>query len=100
MTPLLKKLFIALGVIAVLALGYFVFLSTSTPDEDPLSATGVMGDATALEAQELLVQLQKLRSVDVNASFFTDERFATFVDIRQQIVDEPTGRTNPFGNTQ
>ncbi|MBX2866377.1 hypothetical protein KTR10_00220 [Candidatus Kaiserbacteria bacterium] len=100
MTPLLKKLFIVLGVVAVLALAYFVYLNLDTTDEEPLSVTGVEGDAAALEAQELLVRLQRLRSVNVDGAFFSDERFSTLVDIRQQIVDESTGRINPFGSVQ
>jgi len=99
MTPLLRKLFIALGVVAVLALAYFVFLRTDTT-EDPLTSTGVMGDQAALEAQELLVRLQRLRGVDIDEEFFRDERFDGLVDMRQQIIDEGTGRTNPFGSTQ
>ena len=99
MTPLLKKLFIVLGVVAVGAVGYFVYLNLGSTEE-PLTTTGVMGDATELQAQELLVRLQRLRSVDIDGSIFADERFSTFVDIRQVIVDESTGRANPFDTAQ
>lgn len=93
MSPLLKNLLIALGLAVLVWLGYILFVKGS--DDLVTSTNGIENDAVR-DGQELLVLLQQVRSVNLKGEVLEDARFQSLVDFRQDIVDEPKGRTNPF----
>lgn len=83
---------IALVVIAAFV-AYIIFF---TPERSaPLSVTAVSGAESAVE-QELLTLLLELRSITLDESIFSDDRFRALKDLSQDIVTEPIGRPNPF----
>jgi len=90
MTNLLKNLLFALGFAAILFLGYKVFFSAS--DDEIVRAPG----QGQLQTQEFLIRLQNIRNIKIDNSLFSDVRFASLVDFRQEIIDVPAGRENPF----
>jgi hypothetical protein len=97
MSNLLKNLLIALVLAVVLFLGYNLFLA----EDDETSLSSATGESQAArETQAFLVRLQSLRAVDINTNVFTDSTFRSLTDFRQEIVDEPTGRANPFAPVQ
>jgi hypothetical protein len=78
----------------VVALGYFLFFNDS---EEALLTNGISGAQQAeLETQALLAQLQDLQKIKIDQSIFSDPRFMSLEDFRQQLTDEATGRLNPF----
>lgn len=94
MTPLLKNLLIALALAVVLWLGYQFFLSQ---DDVVLESEGDLATTEASRnTQEFLLRLQQLRDLEFDQSLFTDGRFRSLVDHRQDIIEEPVGRPNPF----
>ena len=94
MSGLTKNLILAVAIAAVLWIGYLSFFS---PDEDDLlSADALVINEAVIEAQRFLGDINKLDKVSFENSLLTDERFESLVDFRNEIADEPTGRTNPF----
>lgn len=95
MSPLLKKIAIGVGVLAVLYFGYTTLFSTGT--EDALITATPNG---APETQAFLLRLEKLKQIKTDTALFDDERFISLEDRRQTIPDEATGRVNPFAPAQ
>lgn len=94
MSGLLKNLFFALGLALILWLGYVVFIQEDSPS---LSAENSLVTSQAVrDSQEFLATLQQLRTIEIDESFFSSPEFSSLVDHRQDIVDEPYGRENPF----
>lgn len=85
-----RTMFMALGAVLLLALGYFFFFnSASTPD----LSTGTAASPTEL----FFANLQsELTPISFDTGLFSDTRFNALVDIRTAITDEAKGRQDPF----
>lgn len=94
MSSLLKNILLALGLALILWLGYRIFFATD--DAALTENNSLIASEAARDTQEFLTRLQQLRNIKLDATIFADDRFRSFVDHRQEIVDEPVGRTNPF----
>lgn len=94
MSSLLKNLLLALGLAALLWIGYLVFIEK---DEALVESSNSQSASKAvLQGQEFLARLQELKRIDIDGSIFTDPRFNSLQNFRQGIGEEPTGRDNPF----
>ncbi len=89
-SPLLQK--IILSTLVISGIGYVLF-NTFTGD---LPAEGV--PVVELVGQEVLILADQLESVNINKTIFSSPLFTSLSDISVQIVEEPTGRSNPFAN--
>jgi hypothetical protein len=99
MSPLIKKVLIAFVIAIVIVGGYMLFFGGS--DDAPLASSAAAADSeAAVESQKFLVRLQELQRIKLDGSVLSDPRFASLVNFTQPIVDEPTGRTNPFAPVQ
>ncbi len=87
-----QSVFIALGLIAVLYVGYEFFLAPS--DEPALSVSAVQG--TNASDQELVSLLLELKAITLTDAIFSDEVFQSLQDFSKDLVSEPVGRPNPF----
>ena len=94
MSSLLKNILFAVGLAAILWLGYKLFFAADEAQLSTLNAN-VLSQASR-DTQEFLRMLQQLRDIKLNQELFDDARFQTFVNHRQAIVPEPVGRQNPF----
>ena len=94
MSSLSKNLLFALGLSLILWLGYTVFLK----DDGAVvsSQKSIASSEATLEAQNFLAKLRRLQEIDLDGSLFNDSSFASLVNFRQDLVEEPTGRENPF----
>lgn len=93
MSGLLKNLLIAFGIAVLLWVGYMVFIQR---DDQLVTSSDPASSQAALESQEFLRLLQLLESVRVDGAIFSDQRFRSLIDLRQEIPGEPVGRENPF----
>lgn len=91
MSNLLKNLLFALGLAALLLLGYMAFMRDSDTSE-----TGVESQEIERDTQELLAKTQLLNSFQIDGSFFSDQKFLSLVDYRIELIQETIGRENPF----
>lgn len=94
MSPLIKNALIATIAAVALWFGYQMFIA----NDDPLlvSSNTTATSQAARDAQQFLVRLQQLNAIEFDRSVFEDVRFRSLVDLRQVVLDEPVGRTNPF----
>ena len=96
MTPLLKKLIIALGVLIVLFGAYLFSVKYNTsPDTD----NNALNDVALTQASEkILTDMQKIEAIDIEESkkIFINKKFTTLVDTRVRVPEAKSGRTNPF----
>lgn len=101
MTPLLKKLLIALG-IALVIFGA-VFLSRQFGTDTSVSFDSTMpseGGDVSTQSALVLANTQKINSLKIDQSFFTSQAFRSLVDNRVQLTPIPSGRENPFVSVQ
>jgi hypothetical protein len=91
MSPLLKNLIIALGLAAIAWLGYTLFIAGG----EDAGTVYVTSEATR-DAQEFLTKLDQLQAISLDDSLFSDNRFKSLIDLRQDVVPEDAGRPNPF----
>ena len=92
-----KTYLIALAVVLVGGLAYMYFRGddASTGSEltyDDTSST----DASFTEGQEILSQLDELRRLKIDKTFFDNSVFKSLVDQRPATTSEPIGRSDPF----
>lgn len=92
MSPLIRNLAFAFGLALILWLGYMLFFRES----DELVTTEGSTSAVALEGQAFLKTLSEVQAIQLNGEILDDPRFEILVDLRQDVVDEPVGRKNPF----
>lgn len=94
MSKLLKNIIFAGGFALILWLGYVVFIRDSDP---ALTASNAQVNNQAVrDAQDFLMKLQQLRTIELEGALFSDPRFNSLIDLRQEVTAEPVGRTNPF----
>jgi hypothetical protein len=94
MSYLIKKLLIALLITLIVGAGAYFFIGQG-PQGDPLL---IDSDERVLKlkSEEVLVNTKKIRTLDIKSEFFSEPRFTSLKDTRVQLVDIPTGRSNPF----
>lgn len=93
MSPLLKKILLGIGIVAVLFVLYRVFFGG--PEEAPLSSETPSG-LPAEQGGDLLSLLLELKSITLGDAIFADAAFQTLQDFTVKLAPEPIGRRNPF----
>ena len=97
MSPLLNKLLIVLGISIVAFGAYYFYVSMSS--SDPASNTvGVVTDGgdLAQTSEKIYTDLNKIRTITIGESLFSDKRFTSLTDTRVTLGEVATGRPNPF----
>lgn len=99
MSQLLKIIVIIIGIGALLFFGYQAVTGTNTTDDALLTSGGPKTiDEVEQETEALLSRLSELQRYDVTGTIFSSAVFTSLYDFRVELVDEPTGRTNPFAS--
>lgn len=88
-----KNILIAAIIIIAAFVAYSLFF---TGGEDATLVAEEVDAAEQVVEQELIGLLLELRSIRLNTSLFSDERFQSLKDFSQDVVQEPVGRVNPF----
>ena len=92
---MLKNILIILFLVAIVAVGAYLHLQTDIT-ESLLSSDNVVSSDDLLEAKDFLQRFQAFKSVQLDDSIFTDNRFGSLVDFRQPIIPTAIGRPNPY----
>ncbi len=95
MNSTLQNIFIILGIIAIGALGYYLFIQNN----DISLQNAEIDNQAAAETSVFLQRLNELKLVRFDGVIFTDERFISLVDSTEVVVPVPTGRSNPFAES-
>ncbi|HEY4478880.1 MAG TPA: hypothetical protein VI981_00785 [Candidatus Paceibacterota bacterium] len=89
----LKTILILVAILAIAGLGYkFLIVNNRIPSIAAVSTT----DVTDQTAREVVTMLEKLRTLKLDKSIFTNEMFLSLEDFNVQVIDEERGRQNPF----
>ena len=101
MSPLLKNLLIILVLGSIVLLGVFIYLNQEKLEDLPggklLTKNKVASSDALLEAKNFQERYDVFeKSVKLDDSLFTDERFRSLVDFRQPIIETAIGRANPY----
>jgi len=87
-----QKIFI---VIALVFLFGFILFSSFTGDKT-VEEDVVVEKTTAVNGEEILILLEKSRSVSIDESIFISPLFIALDDWGIKLTPEPQGRPNPF----
>lgn len=99
MSQVLKIIVIIVGIGALLFFGYHAVTNSDTADDALLtSGSPKTIDEVEEETEALLSRLSELQRYDVTGTIFSSSVFTSLYDFRSELVEEPTGRTNPFAS--
>lgn len=87
-----KPLFIVLAIVIVL------FIAYGASDKAPAGALIQKQSAASSSSaeREILQLLKDVQSIKLDGSVFQDPAFASLRDFGRRIIQEPTGKVNPF----
>lgn len=92
---MLKNLLILLVLIALGAVGYFMFFNSNDSSIVSSGGTNVSSQA-AFQTREFKNILNDLNTIDLNSELLRDNKFLQLRDHNQPVTERPYGRSNPF----
>lgn len=95
MSKTAKNLIVVLGLITVAFGGYFVFMQQSATTLSFDTNDAVVQNMQA-NSQLFIQRRQQLEKVELDISFFNDDRFVSLQSYTTPIVEQSVGRDNPF----
>ena len=89
---LLKNLFVILGLVLLVGLGYYLYTTNGSASLDSSNAN------MSLEAEsaDLIRKVETIKRITIDRDLFSDPRFATLQSFATPVPIYPVGRTNPF----
>src|SRR3989344_5540270 len=91
----IKKNKISLISLVLICLLIFIYWLMSGDEEQSPTQTSSAGQE--IVGQELLAELDRLKSLSqIDASFFDDPVWKSLKNTNVEVVEQPLGRTNPF----
>ncbi len=93
---MLKNLIILLVLIALGAVGYFMFFNSSDSSIVSTSGTANIGSQAAFQTREFKSILNDLNTIDLDSQLLQDSNFLQLNDHTQPVPERPYGRSNPF----
>ncbi len=90
-----KKIFIIVGIIALVGLAYLYISGGKEPAAQGLLSEQVTPEAT-LASGRVLQLLNQIQALHIDGSIFTDPAYQTLVDYTVVIPEQGVGRPNPF----
>lgn len=93
-TKFSKNKILAIGLLVVAVVGYYIFRSSQPPEE---ALTSVTSGAPATIGQEIIIELNRLKALrNIKDDIFKDPKFTSLQDFTQTVVPQSVGRSNPF----
>lgn len=90
-----KNLIVILGLITVAFGGYFMFMQQSATTLSFDASDNVLRNMQA-NSQLFIQRGQQLQTIELDLSFFNDDRLLSLQSYDTPIVEQPIGRSNPF----
>lgn len=97
MSGTIRKIVIAVVIVALLFIAYsYFFVSSPTPN---LEVSGVAVSGGSQAGRDFLIALVNLEHInlDIGAAILNDQAFARLEDMSVSLPNEKRGRSNPFG---
>ncbi len=99
LTETLKKYKYLLGFtvgIVVLFFVYSFFFKDSASAPDKLTTASPEQSELDAVTTDLLALLLSLKTLDIDTTIFSDDRFKSLTDFSVELIRQPVGRPNPF----
>jgi hypothetical protein len=98
MSPVLKNVFIVLGVLTIGYAGYYIY-----SQQDTLNPGGVSSDETVYfnmlaNTEVFIIRSQELNEMNLDLSVLEDSRFNALKAFTRPVEDQPVGKSNPFSS--
>lgn len=94
MSSRIQNLLIILGLIAVAALGYYLY--TQQQASELLVESSLISSEAAAESAELLRRLNEVKQIELDTSVLSDPRFLLLTNNETPVIPDNIGRPNPF----
>lgn len=94
MSSRIQNLLIICGLIAVAALGYYLY--TQQQASALLVESNLISSEAAAESAALLRRLNEIKEIELDTSVLTDPRFRLLTNNQTPILPTSIGRPNPF----
>jgi len=92
MTSKLQNTLVIIGLIAVAAMGYYLFIQNGSIALD----NNAVDNQVAVETGQFLQKLNELKLIKLDGTIFADPRFISLIDSSVPVVPVEQGRVNPF----
>ena len=89
-----KNLIIFLGLILLLALGYYLFVING--DSSLETNNAIVVNRAEAETREFLQRLNELKIIELDTAVLSDPRFSSLVEYSTPVPAVLVGRENPF----
>lgn len=96
MNSLLKNSIVLIGLVALAAIGYYLFVTEREVTIN--NSNGSTVDEADLETRFFLQRLGELQQIQLDTSIFADARFRSLVDFSSTVERVPSGRATPFSS--
>ena len=87
-------------IVAVLVIGYYVFVKKDTTSQGIIESTTAAADQVVLVGSQIANTVRSLKdlrsSVEKTSAVFIMPAFASLQDFSVEVLSEPIGRANPF----
>lgn len=93
MTGIIKNTIVIIGLIALAAIGYYLFV-TNQASELTRNESGLT--PAEVQTRAFLDRLSELDSINLSGQIFTDDRFRSLQDYSKPVIPAAVGRVNPF----
>ncbi len=94
MNGIIKNALILTGLALIVGLGYYLYtqniLFSASNDTDGLPGV------SAVQSEQSLRRLKELEDITIKNNIFSDARFTSLRSFSAEIVQLPTGKSNPF----
>ena len=95
-----KKYKYILGFTLIMLLGFILysvfFAGSGEPAGDALVTTNPAQSEVEAATVDLLALLLSLKTLDIDVSLFSDDRFRSLTDFSVELIPQQVGRQNPF----
>jgi len=92
MTSKLQNAFSIIGIIVIAGIGYYLFVQDGAISLNNLH----VDNQAAAETAQFLQRLNELKTIKLEGTILSDQRFISLVDSEQIVVPVQVGRDNPF----
>lgn len=94
MTGMIKNIIVVMGLVALAAVGYYLFVADRSAE---LTGTASGGTSSVkVETQSFLNRLSELENIRLSGNIFNDRRFRSLQDYSTTVIPSAVGRVNPF----
>jgi hypothetical protein len=95
-----KVSFLKIALIISILIGGAAFYHSKLVSAQPTGTEGAAQPQASLISPDLMLSITKIESINVDDKIFSDPVFQSLEDYTVTLIEEPSGRPNPFAPVQ